>query len=120
MQTKPTPTEGQNSDKLEAESALRGAACSLCGGSGTRIIGERDGKNFWNRCVPCDCQSDPLIPVRASQWALLNQCAKDRDEMKNALEYILGIGLTAKTQARAEKALGIYPANDKNPASGSK
>lgn len=28
MQTKPTPTEGQNSDKLEAESVLRGAACS--------------------------------------------------------------------------------------------
>ena len=27
MQNKPTPTEGQNSDKLEAESALRGAAC---------------------------------------------------------------------------------------------
>jgi len=28
MQTKPTPTEGQNSTKLEAESALRDAACS--------------------------------------------------------------------------------------------
>ena len=27
MQTKPMPTEGKNSDKLEAESALRGAAC---------------------------------------------------------------------------------------------
>jgi hypothetical protein len=27
MQTKPVPTEGQNSAKLEAESALRGAAC---------------------------------------------------------------------------------------------
>ena len=27
MQNKNTPTEGQNSDKLEAESALRGAAC---------------------------------------------------------------------------------------------
>ncbi len=27
MQTKPTPTEGQNSTKLEAESALRDAAC---------------------------------------------------------------------------------------------
>ena len=28
MQNKNTPTEGQNSDKLEAESALRDAACS--------------------------------------------------------------------------------------------
>ena len=28
MQNENTPTEGQNSDKLEAESALRGAACS--------------------------------------------------------------------------------------------
>jgi hypothetical protein len=27
MQTKPTPTEGQNSDKHTAESALRDAAC---------------------------------------------------------------------------------------------
>ena len=27
MQNKPEPTEGQNSAKLEAESALRGAAC---------------------------------------------------------------------------------------------
>ena len=28
MQNENTPTEGQNSDKLEAESALRDAACS--------------------------------------------------------------------------------------------
>ena len=28
MQTKPMPTEGKNSHKLEAESALRDAACS--------------------------------------------------------------------------------------------
>lgn len=31
MQNENTPTEGQNSDKLEAESALRGAACSPFG-----------------------------------------------------------------------------------------
>lgn len=31
MQNKNTPTEGQNSDKLEAESALRDAACSPFG-----------------------------------------------------------------------------------------
>lgn len=29
MQNKNTPTEGQNSTKLEAESALRGAACCV-------------------------------------------------------------------------------------------
>ena len=32
-------------------------ACSRCGGSGTVIIGERDGDAFWNRCVPCECRS---------------------------------------------------------------
>lgn len=117
-------------NEIEDESTV--SNCKICDDSGTRIISERDGENFWNRCVPCECQSDPLIPVRASQWAWLNQCAKsltdikdrhknaledmeqvilERDEMKNALEYILGIGLTTKTQERAEKALGISPQN---------
>ena len=50
--------------------------CSLCGGSGTRMIGERDGENFWNRCVPCECRSNPIIPVKATDWAYLNKCAR--------------------------------------------
>jgi hypothetical protein len=116
----------------ETEQEENRVTCSHCEDSGTRIIAEKDGENFWNRCVPCECQSDPLIPVRASQWAHLNQCAKaledmksryknalndmegliaERDEMKNALEYILGVGLTVKTQERAEKALGLSPKN---------
>jgi hypothetical protein len=38
MHNKPMPTEGKNSDKLEAESALYDAACSpssFCGGAGS-------------------------------------------------------------------------------------
>jgi hypothetical protein len=42
LQTKPVPTEGQNSAKLEAESALRGAACSFSSLSecGTGDVGD--------------------------------------------------------------------------------
>lgn len=29
--------------------------CKSCGGSGTMIIGEREGDGVWNRCVPCEC-----------------------------------------------------------------
>jgi hypothetical protein len=76
MTTKPMPAEGKNCAQTESESALRGAACSLCGDSGTRIIGERDGENFWNRCVPCECRSNPIIPVKANDWAYLNKCAR--------------------------------------------
>lgn len=65
------------------------ATCSLCDGSGTRIIGERDGENFWNRCVPCECQSDPMIPVRASQWAWLNQCARSLADLKERHKNVL-------------------------------
>ena len=35
----------------------------------------------------------------------IDQLKKERDEMKEALEYILGIGLTVKTTERAERAL---------------
>lgn len=52
------------------------ATCSLCGDSGTRMIGERDGQNFWNRCVPCECRANPIIPVKASDWVYLNKCAR--------------------------------------------
>ena len=43
MKNKNTPTEGQNSDKLEAESALYDAACCA---SSFRIIAEQDSKEF--------------------------------------------------------------------------
>lgn len=52
------------------------ATCSLCDGSGTRIIGERNGENFWNRCVPCECRSNRLIAVKANDWEYLNKCAR--------------------------------------------
>jgi hypothetical protein len=51
----------ETSDEQESGSALRGAACSSCGGSGTRIIGEREGGNFWNRCIPCECRAETLV-----------------------------------------------------------
>lgn len=44
MQTKPTPTEGQNSTKLEAESALRGAAC--CASSFMEVATGRNESNI--------------------------------------------------------------------------
>jgi hypothetical protein len=43
------------------EEGLDETPCSSCGGSGTRIIGEREGKNFWNRCIPCECRSETLV-----------------------------------------------------------
>ena len=33
---------------------------------------------------------------------------RERDRLAEALEYILGIGLTEKTKAKAEKALQIH------------
>ena len=56
--------------------------CKKCQGSGTVIIGERDGDSFWNRCVPCECRNQlmPMIPVRADNWASLNRDAKDAKE----------------------------------------
>jgi hypothetical protein len=71
----------------EDEAAV--ATCKICDDSGTRIIGERDGENFWNRCVPCECQSDPMIPVRASRWAWLNQCAKSLADLKERHKNVL-------------------------------
>lgn len=62
--------------KEKANDRLGATACSLCGDSGTLIIGERDGENFWNRCVPCECRSNPIIPVKANDWAYLNKCAR--------------------------------------------
>ena len=62
--------------------------CEKCQGSGTVIIGERDGDAFWNRCAPCKCrnQTEPIIPVRADQWANLNRDAKDaKERYKEAL-----------------------------------
>jgi hypothetical protein len=53
--------------------------CNKCNGSGTRIIGERDGDSFWNRCIPCDCQSDTQIPVRSAIF----------DELLTACEVVL-------------------------------
>ena len=47
MQTKQTPTEGQNSAKLEAESALRGAACSPSISSGLRDTPITDFYEVW-------------------------------------------------------------------------
>jgi hypothetical protein len=41
----------------------------------------------------------------------VDRIEKERDEMKEALEYILGIGLTVKTTERAERALGISGQN---------
>jgi hypothetical protein len=41
----------------------------------------------------------------------VDRIEKERDEMKEALEYILGIGLTQKTRAKAERALGISRQN---------
>lgn len=41
MQNENTPTEGQNSTKLEAESALRDAACSPCDSAFARFHDDR-------------------------------------------------------------------------------
>jgi hypothetical protein len=37
---------------------------------------------------------------------------RERDEAREALEYILGIGLTQKTKAKAEKALQTTQSNE--------
>jgi len=71
----------------EDEAAV--STCKICDGSGTRIIGERDGDNAWNRCVPCECRNQPLpmIPVRVDKWASLNRDAKDaKERYKEALQ----------------------------------
>lgn len=47
---------GNTNDEIEVK-AFAAPVCSRCGGSGTVIIGERDGDAFWNRCVPCECMS---------------------------------------------------------------
>jgi hypothetical protein len=49
MQNEITPTEGQNSTKLEAESALRDAACcaSLIPGDAVRV--KREGRYPWEK-----------------------------------------------------------------------
>ena len=54
------------------------------------MIGERDGDAFWNRCVPCQCKSDPLIPVRVSKWAWLNQCAKELEDVQKRNKNMMG------------------------------
>ena len=38
-------------------------------------------------------------------WSFCRKFERERDELTEALEYILGIGLTEKTKAKAEKAL---------------
>jgi len=42
----------------------------------------------------------------------LNQCQEQQDKLTESLEYILGIGLTEKTKAKAEKALQTTQSNE--------
>ena len=41
-------------------------------------------------------------------WSFCRKFERERNELTEALEYILGIGLTEKTKAKAEKALQIH------------
>ena len=98
--------------KETAERPLDAPTCSVCDGSGTRIIGTRDGDKFWNRCVPCQCQSDPLIPVRASQWAWLNQCAKDLNDMKDRYKNALADAIRRPMGIIPDSAEGLVNMDD--------
>ena len=43
--------------------------------------------------------------IHPTFWAFARRLERERNELTEALEYILGIGLTEKTKAKAEKAL---------------
>jgi hypothetical protein len=79
MQNKEAPAEGQKLRETGDESTSDDATCSLCGGSGARIIGERDDKNFWNRCVPCGCRNNKKVAVES-----LVELANDLESWANA------------------------------------
>ena len=69
---------------------MKNTNCPKCEGSGSVYVATVEDGETWTRCVPCQCAEDPLIPVKASQWAKLNQCAKDLNDSKarykNAIE----------------------------------
>lgn len=87
MKNDTTPAEGKGSAQTESESALRGAACPLCNDSGSRIIGERDGKHFWNRCAPCECRKRKKEKVVAHESMM--RLVRDLEGWANAriIEY---------------------------------
>jgi hypothetical protein len=57
-----------------------------------KLYGKAHGKNYF-----------PLVLTAED----VDRIEMERDQMKESLEYILGIGLTVKTTERAERALGI-------------
>ena len=57
-----------------------------------RLYGKGHGKTYF-----------PLVMTAEE----VDRIEKERDQMKEALEYILGIGLTPKTEERARRALNL-------------
>lgn len=106
--TPPRPTDYA---EQERGSGLDTPTCSACGGSGTRIIGEREGTHWWNRCVPCECREKPIID--RYREALADAVCRPKGVLPESAEGLVSTADLVAAEQRARlrmlKRMGSMP-----------
>lgn len=95
------PTEFAEQLERERDRAVR--SCHIWQTGHAELVAERD--KYWD-------QSDYFLERLGQTQMRMYDAERKLEKISEALEYILGIGLTQKTKAKAKKALRITQSNE--------
>ena len=88
------PTEFAEQLERQRDEAIR--SCHIWQKGHAELVAERD--KYWD-------QADYFLDQLGHTQMRMYDAERKLEKITEALEYVLGIGLTAKTKAKAEKAL---------------
>ena len=91
------------SRKLERERDEAIRSCHIWQNGHAELVAERD--KYWE-------QADYFLERLGQTQMRMYNAERKLEKISEALEYILGIGLTVKTKAKAEKALQTTQSNE--------